>query len=79
VVERTERPDSSTRETDDRELPDVEAESLDVVIASKEVNGRRLGALARENGARGLFVLRMTRADTPLLISPETVITAAMW
>ncbi len=74
LVDRMEGPGSCVREIDDRELLDVEAESLDVVITSKTVDGRRLGDLAQEHGARGVFVLRVTRAGTPVLNSPETVL-----
>jgi len=74
LVERMEGTASGVREIDDRELLDVEAESLDVVVTSKVIDGRRLGDLAREQGARGVFVLRLTRAGTPVLISPETVL-----
>ncbi|MDR5823959.1 aspartate-alanine antiporter [Caballeronia sp. LZ043] len=65
---------SGVREIDDRELLDVEAEALDVVVTSRTIDGRRLGELAREQAARGVFVSRLTRAGTPMLISPETVL-----
>ncbi|WP_066731464.1 aspartate-alanine antiporter [Cupriavidus sp. D384] len=74
LVERMEGPGSGVREIDDRELLGIEAEALDVVITSKAIDGRRLGDLAKEQGARGVFVLRVTRAGTPVLISPETVL-----
>ncbi|MDR5781373.1 aspartate-alanine antiporter [Caballeronia sp. LZ065] len=74
LVERMLGPTSGVREIDDRELLDMEAESLDVVVTSKAIDGHRLGELAREQGARGVFVLRLARAGTPVLISPETVI-----
>nr|WP_315597854.1 aspartate-alanine antiporter [uncultured Cupriavidus sp.] len=74
LVERIEGPGSSVHEIDDRELLDMEAESLDVVITSKAVDGRRLGDLALEHGARGVFVLRVTRAGMPVLNLPETVL-----
>jgi len=74
LVNRMEGPGSGVREIDDRELLDIEAESLDVVITSKAVDGRTLGDLANEHGARGVFVLRVARAGTPLLILPETVL-----
>lgn len=74
LVESIEGPTSGVREIDDRELLDLEAELLDVVVTSKAIDGRRLGDLAREHGARGVFVRRLTRAGTPVLISPETVL-----
>ncbi|MEJ8856976.1 aspartate-alanine antiporter [Variovorax robiniae] len=74
LVERMEGPGSGVREVDDRELLDVVTESLDVVITSKAIDGRRLGDLAHEEAARGVFVRRITRSGTPLLNTPDTVL-----
>ncbi|GJG95864.1 aspartate-alanine antiporter [Cupriavidus pauculus] len=74
LVERMDGTDSGLSEIDDRELLDVEVESLDVVITSKEVDGRRLGDLAHEEGARGVFVVRVLRSGTPVMLSPETIL-----
>ncbi|WP_066734175.1 aspartate-alanine antiporter [Cupriavidus sp. D384] len=74
LVERMEGPHAGLREIDDRALLDVEVESLDVVITAKAIDGRRLGDLAREEGARGVFVLRVSRAGTQILLSPDTIL-----
>jgi putative transport protein len=74
LVERIEGPGSGVREIDDRELLDVKAESLDVVVTSKAVDGRRLGDLRHEEAARGVFVRRITRSGTALLNTPDTVL-----
>jgi len=74
LVEGLKAPASGLREIDDKELLELEVEALDVVITSKATDGRRLGDLANEEGARGVFVRRVTRAGTPVLLSPETIL-----
>lgn len=74
LVERMDGSHSGLHEIDDRELLDVEVELLDVIITSKAVDGRRLGDLAKEESARGVFVARVSRAGTPVMVSPETVL-----
>ena len=53
-------------EVDDRQLLDFPAESVDVVVTSKELPGKTLKELAeRENGerSRGVFLRKLTRAE----------------
>ena len=61
-------------EVDDRELLDVPAEAVDVVITRKEFDGLTLRELAERSVARGVFATRITRGavgvQIPLL--PET-------
>ena len=50
-----------TTEVDDRELLDVPAEAVDVVITRKEFDGLTLRELAERSVARGVFATRITR------------------
>lgn len=63
-----------SHEVEDRELLDVPAESVDVVITTKDFDGRTLRELGSHEFARGVYVSRLTRgavgAQIPLL--PET-------
>ncbi|HEX7019761.1 MAG TPA: TrkA C-terminal domain-containing protein, partial [Gemmatimonadaceae bacterium] len=61
-------------EVDDRDLLDIPAETLDVVVTSREIENRTLGELADEEFARGVFLRRMTRAGTPLPLFPATTV-----
>ena len=53
-------------EVDDRELLDIPAELVDVVVTSAEIDGRTLGDLADHEFSRGVFLRRITRAGIPL-------------
>jgi putative transport protein len=61
-------------EVEDRELLDVPAEAVDVVITRKDFDGRTLRELASQEFARGVYATRLTRGavgvQIPLL--PET-------
>lgn len=63
-----------SHEVEDRELLDVPAESVDVVITTKDFDGRTLRELGSHEFARGVYVSRLTRGavgvQIPLL--PET-------
>ena len=61
-------------EVDDRELLDMPAEALDVVVTSPEVDGRTLAALAKEPFARGVFLRRITRAGLAVPMFPATAV-----
>jgi putative transport protein len=64
-------------EVDDRQLLDFPAESVDVVITSKDVPGHTLKELAdRENGerSRGIFLRKLTRAGIEMPFQPGTVL-----
>jgi putative transport protein len=60
------------QEVDDRDLLDVPAEMLDVVVTRTGIDGRTLGELAREEFARGVFLRRLTRAGTAVVALPGT-------
>lgn len=72
LVEVLEAPGSGLREVDDRELLELPAEIVDVVVTSKAIDGRTLTDLARDEVSRGVFLRRITRAGTPLGMLPET-------
>jgi putative transport protein len=72
LVEVLEAPGSGLREVDDRELLELPADILDVVVTSKAIDGRTLADLARDEVSRGVFLRRITRAGTPLGMLPET-------
>jgi putative transport protein len=58
-------------EVEDRELLDVPAEAVDVVITKKDIDGRTLLELASQDFARGVYATRLTRGavgvQVPLL------------
>lgn len=72
LVETLEAPGSGLRETDDRELLELAAEIVDVVMTNAEVDGKALAALAGEEAARGVFLRRLARAGTPIGVLPDT-------
>ena len=61
-------------EVEDRELLDVPAEAVDVVITRKDFDGRTLRELASEEFARGVYATRLTRGSVGVQIPvlPET-------
>ena len=52
------------KEVSDSELLDIPVESVDLVVTRKEVNGKTLLELARENFARGVYLEKITRGAT---------------
>jgi putative transport protein len=59
------------REVADKELLDIPVESVDLVITRKDVNGKTLVDLAKEDFARGVYLQKITRGatsvDVPIL------------
>jgi putative transport protein len=55
---------SVIEEVDDRELLAVPVEGVDVYVTSKDVDGKTLAELAKYPGARGVFLLKITRGAT---------------
>jgi putative transport protein len=72
LVEVLEAPGSRLLEVDDRDLLDMTADIVDVVVTSKEYDGRSLAELGKGQAARGVFLRRITRAGTPLGAMPDT-------
>ncbi len=67
---------AGAEEIDDRELLAVPVEGVDVYLTNKEVDGLTLAELAKSQGARGVFLSKITRGvtatDIPIL--PDTKI-----
>jgi putative transport protein len=65
---------AAAEEVDDRALLAVPVEGVDVYVTTKEVDGKTLAELAKSQGARGVFLRKITRGatatDIPIL--PET-------
>ena len=74
LVAAFESPSSGLREVDDRELLDFPGDIVDVVVTSKEFDGRPLKELGRSEAARGVFLRSLTRGGVPVVALPETVI-----
>ncbi|HWC16404.1 MAG TPA: aspartate-alanine antiporter [Terriglobales bacterium] len=63
-------------EVDDPELLSVPIEGVDIYVTNKSVDGKTLGELAQEPGARGVFLRKITRGAvaTSIPILPNTKI-----
>jgi putative transport protein len=72
LVEVLEAPGSGLREVDDKDLLDLAADVVDVVVTNKSVDGQTLGDLARDESTRGVFLRRIRRGGTDLGVLPET-------
>jgi putative transport protein len=72
LVEVLEATGSGLREVDDRELLDVPGDVVDVVVTNKEIDGRTLADLARDEASRGVFLRRITRSGTEIGRLPDT-------
>ena len=72
LVERVDEQRLGVLEVDDRELLDVPAEVLDVVVTRAEIDGRTLADLARAEFARSVFLRKIPRAGTPVPMFPAT-------
>lgn len=62
------------REIDVATVVDMMGESLDIYVLSPEVIGKTLGQIARLQGARGLFMTKMTRQGRELPLLLDTVV-----
>ncbi len=74
LVEVLEAPGSGLREVDDRDLLDIPADVVDVVVTNKAIDGRTLADLGRDDASRGIFLRRMHRGGIDIGILPETVV-----
>ena len=52
------------KEVADKELLDIPVESVDLVVTHKDVNGKTLVDLAKEDFARGVYLQKITRGST---------------
>jgi putative transport protein len=66
----------AAEEVDDPELLSVPAEGVDVYVTNKAVDGKTLSELARQPGARGVFVRKIARGATAtsIPILPNTTV-----
>ena len=66
---------TAAEEVDDRELLAVPVEGVDVYVTSKAVDGMTLAELAKSQGARGVFLRKITRGatatDIPILADTQ--------
>ncbi|HEX7018917.1 MAG TPA: TrkA C-terminal domain-containing protein, partial [Gemmatimonadaceae bacterium] len=74
LVARMDEQELGVVEVDDRDLLEIPAEALDVVVTSREIENRTLGELAEEEFARGVFLRRMTRSGVSLPLFPATTV-----
>jgi putative transport protein len=62
---------AGAEEIDDREVLAVPVQGVDILVTSKEVDGKTLAQLAKAPGARGVFLRKITRGavatDIPIL------------
>jgi putative transport protein len=61
-------------EVDDRDLLDLTADMVDVVVTNKAIDGRTLAELAREETARGVFLRDLHRSGHRVGVLPNTVV-----
>jgi putative transport protein len=59
-------------EVDDKALLDIPVETLDVVVTGQSMVGKTLAELARLEGARGVFLRKLTRAGQEIPLSAGT-------
>ena len=72
LVEVLEAAGSGLREVDDRELLDVPADVVDVVVTNRDIDGRTLAELAVDPLSRGVFMRRIARGGMDLGLLPDT-------
>ncbi len=67
---------TAAEEVDDRDLLAVPIEGIDVFVTNKQVDGQRLGDLAGQSWARGVYLRKITRGATAteIPILPDTTI-----
>jgi len=69
-----ERGDKVGPEVDDKGLLEIPIETLDVVVTQGSLVGKSLADLARLESARGVFLLRLTRAGQEIPLAPTTLV-----
>ena len=74
LIRRVEEQRLGVLEVDDRELLDIPAESVDVVISSDRIDGRTLADVAGDEFARGVFLRRISRAGTEVPMFPAATL-----
>lgn len=59
-------------EVSDPELLDIPLEALDVIVTSREIDGKSLAELASDQFARGVFLAKLTRSGIAMPVIPTT-------
>lgn len=59
-------------EVSDPELLDIPIEALDVIVTSREIDGKSLAELAQDQFARGVFLAKLTRSGIAMPVIPAT-------
>src|SRR5262249_31118020 len=62
------------QEVDDRELLDIPVASYDVFVSSKEMSGRPLEELARDDAVHSVFLRKITRGGEDIPVGKRTVV-----
>jgi putative transport protein len=65
---------ANLQEVEDRELLDMPAASYEVFVSSKQVVGRTIEDLARDDPVRSVFLRKLTRGGLDIPIGTQTVI-----
>jgi putative transport protein len=65
---------ANLQEVEDRELLEIPAASYEVFVSSKQVVGRTMEDLARDDTARSVFLRKLTRGGLDIPIGTQTVI-----
>jgi putative transport protein len=74
LVEAIDPPGSGLHEVDDRELLELTADVVDVVITNAEFDGKALRDLAPHRTVRGVFLRALSRAGVAIDLRPTTVV-----
>jgi putative transport protein len=61
-------------EVDDKELLDIPADVLDVVVTRSEIEGRTLADIAGDDAVRSVYLRRIVRGGTPIPMFPNTIL-----
>lgn len=59
-------------EVSDPELLDIPLEALDVIVTSREIDGKSLAELTDDRFARGVFLAKLTRSGIAMPVIPTT-------
>ncbi len=61
-------------EVDDKELLDIPADVVDVVVTRGEIEGRTLADIAKDDAVRSVYLRHIVRGGTPIPMFPNTVL-----
>jgi len=72
LVDRMDEQTLGILEVEDDDLLNIPADTLDVIVTARDIDGRTLADLAGEDFARSVFVRRIARSGTPIPVFPGT-------